>query len=135
GNVFTLESGKKAKSRGAIRTEASETTEATVPFIAASSLLGRMIVLLRENKIAISVEIVLMLTLFFVIQYFGSDQAFGMCIFVLFSLWLRGSNLGALGMTQPKSIKLTLLFGVIAGILIQVLVFALVIPILTSILG
>ncbi len=103
------------------------------PYIPANSLAGRLVVLLRENKLAIAIEILVMLAALYSIEYYGTELIFTMVVLVMFSLWLRGSNLSALGLKQPKSIGVTLFFGVVAGIILQVLDVGIIVPSLENI--
>lgn len=127
GNTFSIQSGKKRAFRAAPQVVASET-----PYIPANSLTGRLVVLLRENKLAIALEILVMLGALYGLEYYGTELSFTLVVLVMFSLWLRGSNLSALGLKQPKSIGVTLFFGVVAGIILQVLDIGVIIPFLTS---
>ncbi|MHB8600785.1 MAG: CPBP family glutamic-type intramembrane protease [Ktedonobacteraceae bacterium] len=127
GNTFSIQSGKKRAFRVAPPAIASE-----APYIPANSLTGRLVVLLRENKLAIAIEILIMLGALYGIEYYGTELTFTLVVLVIFSLWLRGSNLSALGLKQPKSIGVTIFFGVVAGIILQVLDIGVIIPNLTN---
>ena len=129
GNTFSIQSGKKR----AFRSSAPAVATSETPYIPANSLTGRLVVLLRENKLAIAIEILVMLAALYGIEYYGAELIFTMVVLVMFSLWLRGSNLSALGLKQPKSIGVTLFFGVVAGIILQVLDVGVIVPSLESI--
>ncbi len=127
GNTFSIQSGKKRAFRAASPVIASE-----APYIPANSLTGRLVVLLRENKLAIALEILVMLGALYGIEYYGTELTFTLVVLVMFSLWLRGSNLSALGLKQPKSIGVTIFFGIVAGIILQILDIGVIIPNLTN---
>lgn len=127
GNTFSIQSSKKRTFRAAAPVAASES-----PYIPANSLTGRLVVLLRENKLAIAIEILVMLAALYGIEYYGTELTFTLGVLVMFSLWLRGSNLSALGLKQPKSIGVTIFFGVVAGLMLQVLDVGIIIPNLTN---
>lgn len=129
GNTFSIQSGKKR----AFRSSAPAVATSETPYIPANSLTGRLVVLLRENKLAIAIEILVMLAALYGIEYYGAELIFTMVVLVMLSLWLRGSNLSALGLKQPKSIGVTLFFGVVAGIILQVLDVGVIVPSLESI--
>lgn len=127
GNTFSIQSGKKRTFRAAAPVTANES-----PYIPANSLTGRLVILLRENKLAIAIEILVMLAALYGIEYYGTELTFTMVVLVMLSLWLRGSNLSALGLKQPKSIGVTIFFGVVAGLILQVLDVGIIIPNLTN---
>ncbi len=134
GNTFSIQSGKKRAFRSAqAKLSAPVVAASETPYIPANSLTGRLFILLRENKLAITIEILIMLAALYGIAYFGTELIFTMVVLVLFSLWLRGSNLSALGLKQPKSIGVTLFFGVVAGIILQVLDLGVIVPYFESI--
>jgi len=128
GNTFSIQSGKKRTFRAAPPVAASE-----APYIPANSLAGRLVVLLRENKLAIALEILIMIGALYGIEYYGTELRFSLAILVMLSLWLRGSSLSALGLKQPKSIGVTIFFGVVAGIILQVLDIGVITPYLANI--
>jgi CAAX protease family protein len=130
GNTFSIQSGKKKR---VLRSSAPAAATGETPYIPANSLTGRLVVLLRENKLAIAIEILVMLAALYGIEYYGTELIFTMVVLVMFSLWLRGSNLGALGLKQPKTIGVTLFFGVVAGIILQVLDVGIIIPYFESV--
>ncbi len=127
GNLFSIQSGKKRAFRSAPPVEVSGT-----PYIPANSMAGRLVVLLRENKLAIALEILIMIGAFYGIAYFGTELRFSLAILVMLSLWLRGSNLSALGLRQPKSIGITIFFGIVAGVILQALDIGVITPALSD---
>lgn len=128
GNLFTIESGKQRTSRKPVIAG----SPAPSPSIASTSLLGRLILLLRENKFAIALEILLMLMALYVTEYFGTEITFTLSLLVMLSLWLRGSNVSALGIKAPKIIWVTVLFGIIGAVLLQVVDIGVVNPYLST---
>ncbi len=128
GHPFTLEASKKTRNplfKGSISSPTTASFSATSGF-------GRLISLLRYNKLAITIEIILVLAAYYFLLYFAANFMLAMCILILFVLWLRGSNLSALGVKQPSMIRITVFLGIIAGIFLYIIQIVFVAPIVAQ---
>src|ERR1700694_1790718 len=92
--------------------------------------------LLRDNKLLISTELIIVLLIILVANVSGLISFNETPILFLFgwlSLWLRGKGWRAVGLKRPASLRRALLPGIAVGGVCQL--FSLLLPLLVSLTG
>ena len=129
GNAFAIEHRSEA-SASQIRPAASATRrEPAFPYVSANSWRGRCIGLLRHNKFLIAAEILCVTALIELLSFLGLVPLISILLVVMAFLWLRGTNWSVLGLHSPSSKRLTIILGLVFGVIFAILQMDAIAPI------
>ena len=129
GNAFAIEYRGEASARQIGTVATATRREPAFPYVSANSWRGRCIGLLRHNKFLIAAEIIFVVTLIELLSFLGLVPLISILLVIMALLWLRGTNWSTLGLSSPSSKRLTIMLGVIFGIIFAILQMDAIAPI------
>jgi membrane protease YdiL (CAAX protease family) len=129
GNAFSLESPTNEATRSMMTLEMPN---APPTYVSIYSKRGRSITLLRDNKLVIGAELVLIVALICLLPLLKFVPLFSPFLLIMALLWLRGNTWSKLGMAGPVSWRRTILLGLSFGIFFWLLQLFVIAPVVES---
>lgn len=112
-----------------------ETTGSVPTYVSVNSRRGRSITLLRDNRIVIVTEILLLILLLCLLPLLKVIPLISVLLVIMALMWLRGNTWNKLGLGHPRRWRRTVLLGLGFGLLFMLLQSFIVVPLVVRFTG
>jgi membrane protease YdiL (CAAX protease family)/catechol 2,3-dioxygenase-like lactoylglutathione lyase family enzyme len=129
GNAFSLESHTNEAARSMMRVEMPN---APPTYVSVHSKRGLSIVLLRDNKLFIVAELVVIIALICLLPVLKFVSLLALFLLIMALLWLRGNTWSKLGLARPLNWRRPILLGLSFGVFFWLLRSFMIVPIVES---